>query len=216
MSSILKALKKLEYEKSVPAPDLLKIDSDILRSADTSRSFSLSSVGLLLLFFGGGATVAYFFMTGTKVSPEKINPQTQILSESIQPQATPLIVTRKTLPAQTVLDPAHKKRSDATADKVVDRVVKKGSPASISIVSENPDVATIPVTNKINTPTAPTLRVNGISFQDSGADSMAIVNGIPVSSGVIIEGATVREVQKDRVLFQYHGEKFEIRLGQSN
>ena len=45
---------------------------------------------------------------------------------------------------------------------------------------------------------------------------MAIVNGTPVSNGSIIEGVTVEEVRKDRVLFQHNGEKFEIQLGQSN
>jgi type II secretory pathway component PulC len=62
----------------------------------------------------------------------------------------------------------------------------------------------------------PAFRVNGIAFQPNEADSMAIVNGTPVSRGSVIEGATVAEIQKDRILFQRNGEKFEVQLGQSN
>jgi hypothetical protein len=65
-------------------------------------------------------------------------------------------------------------------------------------------------------PTIPALRVNGIAFQVSGADNMAIINGTAVASGSTIEGVTVEEVRKDRVLFQFNGEKFEIHLGQTN
>ena len=64
--------------------------------------------------------------------------------------------------------------------------------------------------------TVPTLRVNGIAYQNGSADSMAVINGVPVLTGATIEGVTVEEVQKDRVLFQYNGEKFGIPLGQSN
>lgn len=212
MSSILKALKKLEHENSGHVPELLTIDSDILRSSRSSRSISLLSLGLLLLlFFGGGATVAYLFMMKARVSPSVTKPQAEILSKSSSP-----LVTGKTIPVQAVIVPAHTKRSDAVADKVADSIVKNAAPASVASVSENPQGATISAANKINSASAPTLRVNGIAFQNGGTDNMAIVNGMPVSNGSIIEGATVKEVQQDRILFQYNGERFEIQLGQSN
>jgi type II secretory pathway component PulC len=61
----------------------------------------------------------------------------------------------------------------------------------------------------------PVVRVNGIAFQD-GSDSVAVINGVPVSRGALIEGIKVEEIQRDRVQFSYDGEKFEVNLGKSN
>jgi type II secretory pathway component PulC len=78
--------------------------------------------------------------------------------------------------------------------------------------------------NKILTPivpapdktTPPLLRVNGIAYQNNSAESMAIINGNPLSKGSTIEGTTIEEIHKDKVVFQHNGRKFEIHLGQTN
>jgi type II secretory pathway component PulC len=62
----------------------------------------------------------------------------------------------------------------------------------------------------------PALRVNGIAFQDGGADSVAMINGVPVSSGSVIDGVKIEEIHKSKVIFSHNGERFEIPLGQSN
>lgn len=62
MSSILKALKKLEHEKSGRFPNLLKIDSDILRAADSTRSFSPSVLVLLFLLVLEGSCCRLLFL----------------------------------------------------------------------------------------------------------------------------------------------------------
>ena len=107
MSSILKALKKLEHEKSGHVPDLLKIDSDILKSTDSSRSFSLPSLGLLLLFFGSGVVVAFFIMRGANVPPATIKFQPDVSSKSVQPLAPPALLNRETFPVERAIAPAH-------------------------------------------------------------------------------------------------------------
>jgi type II secretory pathway component PulC len=95
--------------------------------------------------------------------------------------------------------------------------VKKTADTSGAAPAEIPKITAEPVhTDQAPVITTPKLRVNGIAFQNSSADSMAIVNGTPVSGGSIVEGATVEEIRRDRVLFQRNGEKFEIQLGQSN
>jgi general secretion pathway protein B len=63
---------------------------------------------------------------------------------------------------------------------------------------------------------APVIKVNGIAFQDGSSDSVAVVNGIPVSNGSIIEGAMVEDIQRDRIRFSYGSEKFEVPLGKTN
>jgi general secretion pathway protein B len=227
MSSILKALKKLEHEKTSRFPDSLKIDSDILKGTDSTRSFSpFALVLLLLLVFGGGAAVAFFFMKETK-KPTATKPQQVITAKSLQSPVSAPVVNTETLPVEIVVVPARREPSGkssrkqqqktAAAGNAADSIVKKPTREAVSGISKKPVEATEIVKKEL--PAAaiiPTLRVNGIAFQNSRADSMAIVNGIPVSSGSIIEGITVEEILNDRVKFQLNGEKFEIRLGQSN
>jgi general secretion pathway protein B len=227
MSSILKALKKLEHERSSRFPDSLKIDSDILRGTDSSRRVSTFALVLLfLLVFGGGAAVALFFMKETK-ELVTTKPQPVITAKSLQVPISAPVVSTETLPAEIVVVPARKEPSGEASRKhqpktavtgnSMDSIVKKPTKATVSGLSKKSEEAIEAVKSEhpIAT-TTPTLRVNGIAFQNSSADSMAIVNGTPVSSGSIIEGITVEEVRKDRVLFQRNGQKFEIQLGQSN
>ena len=77
-----------------------------------------------------------------------------------------------------------------------------------------PASSSVPVNLGV-TAAKPVLKVNGIAFQD-GADSVAVINGITVSKGSVIEGARVEEIQKDRVRFSRGGEKFDIILDKSN
>jgi hypothetical protein len=48
------------------------------------------------------------------------------------------------------------------------------------------------------------------------AESLAIVNGVTVYVGAVVEGARVEEIGKDRIRFSYGGERFEVPLGASN
>lgn len=204
MSSILKALKKVEQEKTSRIPGLLKIDSDILRTVDSPRRSSSYTSMLLLLVFGGGAAAAFYFIKGPKAPPT--------------PYDSPPVVTIKTVPTPTAAPeviqevvPAKAKAEAVTALKIP---TARSVDFANSEKSKKPDIAAkkeIPAVTAV-----PALRVNGIAFQNSAADSMAIVNGTAVSNGAIFEGVTVEEIRKDRVLFQHNGEKFEIQLGQSN
>ena len=58
--------------------------------------------------------------------------------------------------------------------------------------------------------------MDGIAYHFGSADSLAVVNGTTVYAGAMVEGAKVEEIGKDRIRFNYEGEKFEIPLGKSN
>lgn len=223
MSSILKALKKLEHEKSGHLPVSLKIDSDILRTVDSSRNISTSTfVIMIFLVFAGGAAVAFYFMKETKVGPSITAPQSTITPQLSLPSP---IIKPEILPAEIVMVPARKLTSGEVSRQLNNKP-DSGEPSErVSgtsdkepqinyFLSQKKAPGTLPVERSAHT--IPALRVNGIAFQVSGADNMAIINGTAVASGSTIEGVTVEEVQKDRVLFQFNGEKFEIQLGQSN
>ncbi|MBW4055123.1 MAG: GspB domain-containing protein [Proteobacteria bacterium] len=227
MSSILKALKKLEHEKSGHFTDPANIDVDILEPPDYQRRSSPLTLTLLfLIVFGAGVTVAFFLLQDAR-APLAISKSLPVPTpKSISPQLPPPAIHTETLPAEIVIAPARTKPSNEASNINRQRTAaapaavmmeKKSVKNEISRTFEKPKM--IPPPTKTVFPvdaTIPTLKVNGIAFQNSSADSMALVNGKPVSCGSIIEGVTVEEVRKDRVLFQQDGKKFEIRLGQSN
>jgi type II secretory pathway component PulC len=89
-------------------------------------------------------------------------------------------------------------------------------------LSETPPQAVQPDAKPVTQPAVPVpagkpvLKVDGIAYQDSDVESFAMVNGVAVSKGSVIEGARVEEIQKDRVKFSRGGEKFEVILEKSN
>lgn len=227
MSSILKALKKLEDEKTGYSPDSLKIDSDILKNSDYPRSTSPVTVTLvLILMFGGGAAAAYFLMKEPKAPSATAKTQAPAAAETIQPPAVTQAPKAVSSQVKAVVVPVQKKSAVAATRQQQQKKVSKGNiPRTASgkhdksdaqrSTDKLPEASSAP--HELPVPDAvPTLRVNGIAFQSSGVDSMAIINGSPVSSGSVVEGATVEEIRKDSVVFRRNGEKFEIKQGQAN
>lgn len=226
MSSILKALKKLEDERGASRPDTLKIDSDILRSESSQRHSTTGVIVAALLLFAGGSVATYMFMKQDTL-PVMLN---NIVSEKIQSPSqsqTPAATDVKTekLPEIVEIVPARKSDSvKATISrpqkKAVTSVPEQSRTLQLNSNIKHEDhkksLNETTVQPQTASKTVPVLRVNGIAFQEGISDSMAVVNGIPVSAGSVIEGVKVEVIQKNRVRFNYNGETFEIPLGKSN
>ncbi|OGU14914.1 MAG: hypothetical protein A2076_15495 [Geobacteraceae bacterium GWC2_53_11] len=227
MSSILKALKKLEDEKTGYSPDSLNIDSDILKNSEPSRSASPVTVVLvLLLMFGGGAAAAYFLMKETKVPSATAKTQAPAVAEIIQPPAAIQVTKQVSSQVKAAVIPVQKKSNAAatphqqkkvSTGKTSQATAKKSDKTNTLRSKDKPLQTGTAAQDELPAPVAvPSIRVNGIAFQNTGADSMAIINGIPVSSGSVVEGAIVEEIRKDSVVFRRNGEKFEVKQGQAN
>lgn len=226
MSSILKALKKLEDERGASRPDTLKIDSDILRSESSQRYSTTGVVLAALLLFAGGSVATYMFMKQDAL-PVKLN---NIVSEKIQSPSntqTPTASDVKTekLPENAEIVPARRSDSVKAAISKPQKKAVASVPEQSRTLQLNSDIKhedrkkirnETTVQPRIESKTVPLLRVNGIAFQEGVSDSVAVVNGIPVSAGSVIEGVKVDVIQKNRVRFNYNGDTFEIQLGKSN
>lgn len=229
MSSILKALKKVEDDKAACQPDELKIDADILRTDNYPR-FSSTSVllsAILLMACGSGAT--YMYMNHTKTTKVALTNPPSLHRQTVVPALMPSDIKTEQLPDAIVVAPATQQKSvrmgavkqpqAATALRTSANTSNTSSATRLKTsnhdvqAKESPSGASSVTTSVTE---VPFLRVNGIAFQSNGTDSLAIVNGTPVSSGSIIEGVTVVEVRKDRVMFKRNEEKFDIQMGQSN
>ncbi len=224
MSSILKALKKLEHDKAVKKPETFRIDADILRGGSHRRSFSAGALFAAIAVFACGVGATYFFMKSSTPAPTSQASKSEIRSEPST--AISSVVSSSALPTSKPSSPPveHLSRQPAKPPTAVDKPERSGqsagnqsqraeipsqampTPEPKPVISSSPPVMAKPAT----------LKVEGIAFQDGGTDGVAVVNGVTVSKGSVIEGARVDEIQKDRVKFSRGSEKFEIILDKTN
>jgi cell division protein FtsN len=223
MSSVLKALQKLEADKIKCQVNQQGIDARILQNS-SSRSYSrylLSLIAVTIFVSGSGAT--YFIMKkeSSKLAVKQIislhnesklqTPVSKVMPSIIQSNTvqveTPTLLSPKTSKTLVVRD--FPNNNPSKSNLLPAKRVEIMSPQDTIPVSVPPS-ATVRAVIK------PTLNVNGIAFQEGGSDNMAVINGMTVSNGSIIEGVMVEDIQKDRVRFSQAGEKFEIILNKSN
>jgi general secretion pathway protein B len=219
MSSILKALKKLEDDKATRHPGELRIDAEILRTDSHSRfsSSGLLVTSLFLVALGSGAT--YMYMKRNIIT-EQTSQNLRTLPLPLQntsPVSRPHEITPDQLPPEIVIAPAqqhiiprgeHQKKSSSQRAETSVVVPKR---AAVPLTAAPPP---LPVASSVKQ--APALRVNGIAFQEGSSGSVAMINGEPLSNGSVVGGAKVEEIFKNKVKFSYNGDTFEILLGQSN
>ena len=222
MSSILKALKKLEEEKSARMPDALKIDTEILRGGSPSR-FPYRNVTLLaVLFFACGSVITYLYVK------QGAHPAGNLPPQAAQHPTAATKEPRETMATEVGSSPTVQVEPPRTNVKVAPLSAPHAKPlkhsratATAVTAQPKPGSAAMPAAPSAAQPAAPakripTLRVDGIAYHFGSADSLAVVNGTTVYAGAIVEGAKVEEIGKDRIRFNYEGEKFEVPLGKSN
>ena len=225
MSSILKALKKLENDRSIGKPDQIKIDAKILQN-DSSSRFSRTAVALIAVaLFVCGSGAMYFFMkqkASDVVAPRTISPRTESNSQAQTSGMSPPEIKKEEHHLITTSPPSTRKIAPAfeTHTRVPNDLTKISPPQKPekqfeAVPPPEPKPANTPMTST-GAASRPTLTINGIAFQDGGSDNVAVINGSTVGVGTIIEGVKVEDIQKDRVRFSQGIEKFEIILNKSN
>ncbi len=213
MSSILKALKKLEADKSAHTPDALKIDIEILRGGSPSRSPYRSAMLLAVLFFICGSAFTYFYV---KRGAHPTGNQT----DALQPQAMQN-------PSGTEGKPRHNVPTEDNIAPIMPVEPPRPRAPRVKPLKHSrpttPVVAGQPKPGAVSAPPPaapakriPTLRVDGIAYHIGSADSLAVVNGTTVYAGAVVDGVKIENIGKDRIRFNYEGERFEIPLGKSN
>ncbi|KAB0669689.1 hypothetical protein F6V30_12885 [Oryzomonas sagensis] len=222
MSSILKALKKLEEEKSARTPDALKIDSEILRGGSSSRFPYRNVILLAVLFFICGSLFTYLYVKRGANPAGTAAPTVPSPERTIPPRAAVTEAPGKVVPA----DRPRRQAQDAPAPVSVaaphakppkpPKHPRAALPATAG--QAQPGAVAQPVVAVPSAPSRriPTLRVDGIAYHFGSADSLAVVNGNTVFVGATVEGAKVEDIGKDHIRFSYGGEKFDVSLGKSN
>ena len=225
MSSILKALKKLEQEKVAPAHDSLEIDVEILRNSNNTihnlRFSFLRGILPATLFFICGSAATYIYLnTLDQATIKQQVPYLAEIEKSIAAEVPAVSVPQVEAGVDIEKEPLYavklplKKSLAKPENEKLKKTVLPDAPdksATTNLDQGYPQKQLPSVVENV-----PLLQVNGIAFQPEGSDSVAIVNDNNVTGGSSINGATVEEILKDRVRFDYQGEKIEVLLGRSN
>ncbi|HEX9078868.1 MAG TPA: hypothetical protein VF795_04730 [Desulfuromonadaceae bacterium] len=219
MSFILKALKKLEDEKTVRTGQPVEINSAILASDGgvslrPRRKWGWVTVPLALL---ACAALAYLFM---HKSPQRIAEQRKYESPPAQAApARPPVPPAAAAPAAPPSPPADAGREPVREMARSAAVPREPLPRHVEAregrrererTGESTPSSAEPVRRAGGAPSG--FAVSGIAYQDNPAESMAVVNGVIVKTGMMVAGARVERIFMDRVRFRGDGGSFEVPL----
>lgn len=223
MSTILRALKKLEHEKASRKPDPADMDLEFLSSSSPAPRRSLLKGALMVgLLLACGSVATYLFMTRAEKKPIPIpRPaaprarQTVVFKTATSALSSTMSLANRSSaasPRATSASPAQARQKPAPASHATQPA--EPLPKQVSIKKQRaPQAEKAPKPPTQNT-SSTSLTVNGIALSD-GEKRKAIVNGMSVSVGSVIEGARIEDIRENRVRFSRGNRKFEISVGNS-
>jgi len=226
MSTILRALKKLEHDKAVRKPDTAGMDLEFLESTPPAPRRSPLKIILVMGVLAGSVGGAIYLLSGGKETKTTTLPPTPPARQAAFKPATtampalPVQAIRSSsaapapVPAPAVQ--AEQKTAPAIPGAQAPQAAIKSQavPALKKPAAVKPQAPHIPKSPKFPAQAAAplSLTVNGIALSD-GEKRKAIVNGMSVSVGSMIGGVKVEEILGNRVRFSHGGETFEISVG---
>ena len=206
MSSILKALRRLEEERARKSPAAPEIAANLLRQGVRRRSTPL-------------------WIWTTVVAVVVLALALAVFSWSWR--STPLgskIVTPIALPADVPLAASTGQGGEVIIEEVIDqrrhgtlspaKTLKSSAPV-LSV--QNVKTESIPAV-KESKPAAPRSEprqsplITAIAWQDDSAARMAVVDGMPVMTGEFVGTAKVQEILRDRIIFAEEGRIFTVHI----
>jgi general secretion pathway protein B len=200
MSSILKALRKLEEEKAALGEGGIDISRDILkRSARKQQGYNfwplVSGVLFLLL-----VSFAVLFWSNER-------PVSDVLQTNTAPISAPSVarapdIKSRPLPAEVT---STKKASPVPPVSEVPPSVKVATPIRVQVEPE-----------ALRPSGLPFLKLSGIAYREKAVERIAIINDLPVMQGTAIEGAQLLEILPDRVVLSWQGASFDLQLEDEN
>ncbi|MBI1922183.1 MAG: general secretion pathway protein GspB [Geobacter sp.] len=216
MSSILKALKKLEEEKIARKDEPKDIGRRILkeRSASTRLPWLQVLGGIamvaVLAVVATYAAMGGFSRPGMTKAQAVVEPTATQKSELAPPAPVPVTPQIVKVPAPiafggtktTPLTVVQQAKAAANPQPAPPAPVVAEALPQPPQVSKHEQEALHP----------PSLRVTGIAWQKESTSRLAIVNGQAVSEGASVGGARVQTILPDRVEFAYAGQKLSVSL----
>lgn len=195
MSSILKALRKLEEEKSALGEGGVDIARDILKRSSRKPGFNLfwpllSAVLFLLLISSG----VLFWSNHRPSSALQTNSAPPPAVTAPQPASVESLPVRSETPSVEKIQPPEGPVTKAAPPTVLPAVQVQVEPEALRLNG------------------SPFLKLTGIAYRENPAERMAIINDLPVMQGTAIEGAELVEILRDRVVLSWRGAQINLRI----
>jgi general secretion pathway protein B len=191
LSSILRALKKLEEDQARTRGGQIDLARDILRPAGIRRHSPYRAPLLIagLILAGGLVGMSLMFLAE---APEPLAPPALDFPPPAPAASTPQMGASMDVPGAQPLSQVTPPVADGVA------------PAAPSAppVSEKPALPAFPA--------HPELIISGIVYQADPDSRIAVVNDLPAMTGTRIAGALVEEIRSGSVIFSYQGQHFEV------
>lgn len=228
MSSILKALQKLEQEKTSRRQEAPDVAGDIVKPARARQRSpwllpaamaGVTVVAVLVTYAAMGGFSRPRPATVTAVAPTVTLPEKALVSTP--PPVSSMTAAKPASPPQ----PGDKKdRGTRKIQTSTNTIAQQPAPIPPqqtisqphSSVQTSPPVQAKPEPVPTAAPSLPTLRVTGIAWDKESASRLAMVNGTAVAQGGTVEGARVEEIFPDRVRFVVGKRSIEVPLGKSS
>jgi general secretion pathway protein B len=231
MSSILKALKKLEEEKSrLEEPKEINVSREILRQP-TEQKKLLKWLWLL------GSSAALVILMLTVALLRKPAPSATVPVRQPPPAALPAapLARQENLPLAPQLSgrgksplPTAPIEAAEPTRKVIRQLPEQAEVRSVRQEMRDLLGGTEPASDQRVTAPATNaapdlamgsygtaLTLSGIAWNKDSADRLAIINGQPSAIGTTIGGVIVEEILLDRVKLSRNGRSFELLIGKS-
>ncbi|NIQ98357.1 MAG: hypothetical protein GWO11_07935 [Desulfuromonadales bacterium] len=206
MSTILKALKKLEQDKLRKGEGRSEIAFDILKASPTSKRSTVLPLILSVSVFVFVAAAAIYFMT----IPDWIGDTASIPPPPSEESAAVETSPKEVLETAPMVRPQTVPPEDAgiqTADgKTTVSSPEKAREPKQSVPNSRTDEEIITDSRWI---------VSGIAWQENQEQRLAVINGFPVMTGTVIDNAMVTSIEEDRVVLVHEGRSLSVPLKMS-
>jgi general secretion pathway protein B len=221
MSVILDALKKLEREKSSRRSGTADISLEILRP-DLPRPGNRIPLYVAIAFLTSIATAAITYSVMVKNGfLLKSSPPAAVDPPSLNQEVAPVTLSSEPVrsardeisPVPPKIQSPVKSKNPAAAsvenkgDEI--KVNQNVSPSGVNIAGEK---TKMPPASPLKGPAtaSPSLNISAIVWYEEPSRRFAMINGLIVAEGAVVEGMKVEEIYPDRVRFLHNGQHLEI------
>jgi len=223
MSVILDALKKLDREKSSRRTGTADIALEILRP-DLPRPGKRIPLYVAIAFLTCIATAAITYSGMVKSGfllksppPAAVNPPA--LNQQVAPVPIPSEPARDTrdeispVPPKIQSSLRSKRPAAASVENKGDekKLNQNVSPREADIAVEKTKMPP-EHTPKGSATGSPSLNISAIVWYEEPSKRFAMINGLIVTEGAVVEGMKVEEIYPDRVRFLHNGQHLEISI----
>lgn len=211
MSSILKALRRLEEERARKSPVAPEIAASLLRHDARRRQSPLWLWPALIIAV---TAVAAALLWSWRSAP--------VTSQIVTPAASPATIVASAATVErggeVIIEEVIEQRQPVLLPPQTPAVIPAPRPVKVNPPAQKIEPAAIIPPVAASKPAAAVIEerqspvVSAIAWQEESSARMAVVDGLPVMTGEFVGTAQVQEIRRDHILFVEAGTLFTVAL----